>query len=180
MKEDKSTFLKVDCVEPVYKDDFSPFEYTNLNGIKVWINGNGHLFPCDRFTVCDPDVAREDGRQQGVELAKELWKMKLTDKEKLFGYWTAYEILSRFSYKEIVEKLDNWKREKETIRVRDEVYSQSMQLKFVVTKIFTSCEGEDVTVNGLKKDGTAIKGLLLCNVKKTGLHVDDLDSYLEA
>ena len=38
---------------------------------------------------------------------------------------------------------------------------------------------EDTIVNGLKKDGTAVKGLLLSNLKKTGLHVDDLDAYLE-
>lgn len=52
-------------------------------------------------------------------------------------------------------------------------------MRFVVTKLFIPSGGEDAIVNGLKKDGTAVKGLLLCNLKKTGLHVDALDAYLE-
>ncbi len=187
MKEDKGIFLKVDNIEPVYS--VSPYycsviptlKIPYLKGIRVWINGDDHLFECDNYTVCNPDAATEDGHRQAVALMNELGKMAYTDNEKLFGYGLTREILNHFSYKEIVEKLDAWKKEKETIRVRDEVYSQSMQVKFVVTKIFVpfGIEDEDTIVNGLKKDGTAVKGLLLCNLKKTGLHVDDLDSYLE-
>ena len=114
-----------------------------------------------------------------MKLVNELAGMKFTDKNELFDYCSAYDIISHFSYDEIVEKLDAWKKEKEAIRVRDEAYSQTIEAKFVVTKIYTPIDDGDVIVNGLKKDGTAIKGLLLCNLKKTGLHVDDLDSYLE-
>ena len=59
MKEDKSIFLKVDHVEPVYKEGSSPFEYAHLTGINVWIGDNGHFFPCDRFMICDPDAYLE-------------------------------------------------------------------------------------------------------------------------
>lgn len=171
-------FLKVDNVEPAFNTYFSPYECTRVDGIKVWIGGEGHLFPCDHYTVCYPDAVREDGRRQVVELAKELTDMLLTDKNKLFGNCSTSEILSRFSYEDIVKKLDAWKKEKKEIRVRDEVYHQANETRFVITKIYAPCDG-DVIVNGLKRDGTAIKGLLLCNVKKTGLHVDDLDAYLE-
>ena len=181
MKEDKSIFLKVDYVEPAYKCcGFSPYGATPLDGIKVWIGNNGHFFECNQYTICDPDAVREDGRRQAVALMNELTTMMMADNKKLFGYVTARDILTHFSYDEIVEKLDAWKKEKEAIiRVRDEVYHQSMQVKFVVTRIIIPSGGEDAIVNGLKKDGTAVKGLLLCNLEKTGLHVGDLDAYLE-
>ena len=176
MKGDTSTYLKVDKFIPEYEFGM----YGNcVKGIWVYIGGTGHYFECDRYIVCDPNIARETGRRQVVELVKELAGMKFTDKNELFDYCSAYDIISHFSYDEIVEKLDAWKKEKEAIRVRDEAYSQTIEAKFVVTKIYTPIDDGDVIVNGLKKDGTAIKGLLLCNLKKTGLHVDDLDSYLE-
>lgn len=177
MKDDKSIFLKVDCVEPVFKTHFSPDERLRIDGIKVWIGSEGHLFPCDKYTICGPDVALENGRRQVVALVKELGEMKFTDKNELFRYSTVPDILSHFSYDEVVEKLDAWKKEKE-IRVRDEVCYKAFNERFVITKIYTPCDG-DTIVNGLKKDGTAIKGLLLCNVEKTGVHVDNIDSYLE-
>lgn len=177
MKDDKSIFLKVDGVEPVYYADNFTLNASALKGVKVWIKGDGHLFRCDKFTVCNPVEEVEEGRSQVVALAKELTDMKIADKDKLFGYQTVTEIITRFSYDEIVEKLDAWKKEKE-IRVRDEVCYKAFNERFVITKIYTPCDG-DTIVNGLKKDGTAIKGLLLCNVEKTGVHVDVLDSYLE-
>ena len=167
--------LKVDNVIPEYDNSVLGIR---LRGIWVYIGDASHYFECDEYSICDPDKVRENGRQQCVELAKKLTSMKYTDKTELFGFSTAAGILSHFSYEEIVEKLDAWKKEKETIRVRDEVCHQTMQVRFVVTKIITPPDG-DVIVNGLKKDGTAVKGLLLCNVEKTGLHVDDIDSYLE-
>lgn len=179
MKEDKEVFLKVDHIEPVYKEGGDCSRIQHLDGVRVWIGSYGYFFPCDQFTICNSDAATEDGRRQAVALMNELGKMAFTDNERLFGYGLTRDILNHFSYKEIVEKLDAWKKEKETIRVRDEVYIQSMQVRFVVTKIIVPSSGEDAFVNGLKKDGAAVKGLLLCNLKKTGLHVDDLDSYLE-
>ena len=179
MKEDKSIFLKVDCVEPAYKCcGFSPYGATPLDGIKVWIGNDGHYFECDRYAVCDPVVVRQDAYRQAFSLFKELYDMPPCDRAEAFGKITMLDLVSKNTYEDIVKKLDTWKKEKETIRVRDEVYNKTLETKFVVTKIYAPCDG-DVIVNGLKKDGTAIKGLLLCNVEKTGLHVDDLDAYLE-
>ena len=183
MKEDKSIFVKVDDVEPVY--DRSPFACSwssggrpYLKGIYVRIGRDGHLFECDNYSVCDPDVVREDAYRQAFALMNKIFDMTGTERKEAFGKVTRDEIFRDASYEDLVKKLDAWKNEKETIRVRDEVCHQAMQVRFVVTKIITPPDG-DVIVNGLKKDGTAIKGLLLCNVKKTGVHVDDLDSYLE-
>lgn len=170
MKEDKSIFLKVDCVEPVYN-----------KGIKVWIGGDGHFFDCSRFTVYHPDAVREDAYRQAFALFKELYNMSPCDRQEAFGKITMLDLVSKNAYEDIVEKLDTWKKEKEkeTIRVRDEVYSNAYETRFVVTKITVPSGGEDAIVNGLKKDGSTVKGLLLCNLKKTGIHVDDLDAYLE-
>lgn len=178
--DDNNLFLKVDCVEPVHKHEFGICgDRPYLSGVKVWINDNGHLFECDRYTICDPDVVREDGHRQAFALFKELYDMSPRDRAEAFGKITMGDLVSKNTYEDIVEKLDDWKKEKETIRVRDEVYSKAQKVSFVITKISTPSGGEDAIVSGLKKDGTAIKGLLLCNLKKTGLHVDDLDAYLE-
>lgn len=171
-------FLKVDSVEPVHNVTFSCLEEPRLSGIKVWINGSGYFFECNHYTVCDPDVVRESSLQRAFDLFKELYNMSPCDRAEAFGKITMLDLVSKNTYEDIVKKLDAWKKEKETIRVRDEVYNKTLETRFVVTKIYAPCSG-DVTVNGLKKDGTAVKGLLLCNLKKTGLHVDDLDSYLE-
>lgn len=179
MKEDKSIFLKVDSIEPVLKGGGICSRETYLDGVKVWIGNYGYFFPCDRYTICEPDAIREDGRRQVVALAKELTDMKIADKDKLFGYHTVTEIVTQFSYDEVAKKLDAWKKDNETIHVRDEVYSVAQEVSFVITKISVPSGGENAVVNGLKKDGTAVKGLLLCNLKKTGRHVDDLDAYLE-
>ena len=171
-------FLKVDSVEAAYHEGYSPFDFTRLSGIKVWIGNTGYFFPCDTFTVCDPDVVREDGRRQAFDLFKELYDMSPCDRQEAFDKIMMLDLVSKNTYEEIVKKLDAWKKEKKEIHVRDEVYNKTLETKFVITKIYTPCDG-DVIVNGLKKDGTAVKGLLLCNVEKTGLHVDDLDAYLE-
>ena len=171
MASGNGMFLKVDNVEPAFNTYFSPYERTRVDGIKVWIGGEGHLFPCDHYTVCYPDEAIEDGRRQVVALAKELTDMLLTDKNKLFGNCSTSEILIHFSYEEIVKKLDAWKKEKDKIHVKDEVTTGD--LTFVVTKIYS------YYVDGLGKGGGVFRGILTNNIRKTGVHVDDLDSYLE-
>lgn len=178
MKKCNDIFLKVDDVEPVYKC-CSAYDRLHVDGAKVWIGSDGHEFSCDQYTVCNPDAVRKDGRHQAMHLAIELADMNYVVKQDLFGASTVKDIFLKFPYEDIVEKLDAWKKEKETIRVRDEVYSNVYETRFVVTKVFVPSGGEDAIVNGIKKDGTTVKGLLLHNVKKTGLHVDDLDSYLE-
>ena len=173
-------FLKVDNVEPAGNTYFSPYERTRVDGIKVWIGSEGHLFSCDNYTVCYPDEVIKDGRRQAFDLFKELYDMSPCDRADAFGSKVVMlDLVSKNTYEDIVKKLDAWKKEKNEIRVRDEVYSEAYEIRFVITKIIVPSGCEDTIVNGLKKDGTAVKGLLLCNLKKTGLHVDDLDAYLE-
>ena len=177
--KDNEIFLKVDCIDPVYYDGYSISGNYCLNGIKVWIGNDGHYFKCDQYTICDPKAAVGDGRRQALNLVRKIMEINLVERRKIFGNVSLEEILKDATYEDLEKKLDTWEKEKETIRVRDEVCHQSMQARFVVTKIFVPSGGEDAIVNGIKKDGTTVKGLLLHNVKKTGLHVDDLDTYLE-
>lgn len=180
MNEQRSVFLKVDGVEPVYKAGFGICSRgTYLDGIKVWIGGDGHFFECDQYIVCEPpDVVREAGHREVFALMKKIYNMTGTERQEAFGDVFFGEIVNDASYDDLMKKLDAWKKEKDAIHVRDEVYNKALDTRFVVTRIFAP-SGGDVIVNGLKKDGTAIKGLLLCNVEKTGVHVDDLDAYLE-
>ena len=179
MKEDKSIFLKVDCVEPVYNITYSCSGKPPLNGIKVWIGGDGHFFECDRYTICDPDVVREDGRRQVVGLVKELAGMKFTDKNELFDYCSAYDIISHFSYDEITKKLDTWKKEKETIHVRDEVANMNNGTKFIVTVPPRMSSNSVEYLSGIGKDGKVYKDVVAAAYKKTGVRVDSIDAYLE-
>ena len=169
-------FLGVDDITPEYECSLSG---KRLRGIWVYIGGTAHYFECDRYTICNPIEAAEDGRRQAFGLFKELYDMPPCDRADAFGKITMLDLVSKNTYEDIVKKLDAWKKEKNEIRVRDEVYSEAYEISFVITKIFVPSGGEDAIVNGVKKDGTAVKGLLLCNLKKTGLHVDDMDAYLE-
>lgn len=171
---DKSIFLKVDMIEPVYADS-----YSHLNGIRVWIGAYGYFFPCDQYTVCDPDVAREDGRRQVVALAKELGEMKFADRNELFGNYTVPDILNHRSYEQIVEMLKDLEKEKETIRVRDEVVGITNGCKMMVTVPPKMSSNSVKYMSGISKDGRVYEDVVASAYKKTGLHVDDLDSYLE-
>lgn len=178
MKEQKNICLKVDGVEPVYKAGFGICSRgTQLDGIKVWIGGDGHFFECDKFSVYDPDVVREAGRRQVVELVKELAGMKFTDKNELFDYCSAYDIISHFSYDEIVEKLDAWKKEKEAIHVKDEVQHKEFGGAAVVIGIQRDEYGHD-RIFAITKKKEFIADAPASDYTKTGVHVDDLDAYL--
>lgn len=170
-------FLGVDDITPEY--ECSP-SGNRLSGIWVYIGGTAHYFGCDQYTICNPVEAREDGRRQAFNLVREIMEMTGSERREAFGKVLLIEILRDATNDDLAKKLDDWKKEKEMIRVRDEVYSYAYEESFVVTKMFFPSGGEDATVNGLKKDGTAVKGILLHNLKKTGIHVDDLDAYLEA
>lgn len=168
-------FLRVDHITPEY--NCSAYG-NNLKGIWVYIGNDGHFFPCDSYSICDPEIAREDGRSQVVALAKELGEMKFADRNELFGNYTVPDILNHRSYEQIVEMLKDWKKEKETIHVRDEVVQKlDSRLKFVVTEVHDG--NGDTYISGVSKDGKVYPGHNIKNYKKTGLHVDDLDSYLE-
>lgn len=103
--------------------------------------------------------------------------MKISDKDKLFGYHTVTEIITQFSYDEVAKKLDDWKKEKETIRVRDEVVNAAGN-RFVVTVPPHMGSNSVLYFSGIAEDGTVYKDRPVATYKKTGLHVDDLDSYL--
>lgn len=184
MKEDKSIFLKVDSVVPDY--GISPFACSwssggapYLKGIKVWINGDGHVFECNEYTVCDLDIVREDGRRQVVALAKELTDMKIADKDKLFGYHTVTEIITQFSYDEVAKKLDDWKKEKDEIHVRDEVVNLNSGCKMVVTVPPKMSSNSVEYMSGIGKDGKVYKNVVAAAYKKTGVYISNLDEYLE-
>lgn len=169
-------FLGVDDITPEYECTPSG---NRLRGIWVYIGGTAHYFGCNQYTICNPVEATEDGRRQVVALAKELTDMKIADKDKLFGYHTVTEIITQFSYDEVAKKLDDWKKEKETIRVRDEVVNMGNSRKMVVTvapKMSSNCVEY---TSGIGKDGKVYEDVVASAYKKTGLHVDDLDSYLE-
>ena len=179
MKEDKGVFLKVDQVEPVFKGGGNWPGEPYLDGIKVWINGDGHFFSCDRYTVCDPDAVRKDGRHQAMRLAIELCDMSYADKCELFEASTVKDIFLKFPYEAIVEKLDAWKKEKEKIRVRDEVVNVGTGVKIVVTAPPEMGSNSIKYISGIAKNGKVYKDVVASAYKKTGVHVDDLDAYLE-
>lgn len=177
MKEDKELFLKVDSIEPAFKKVGICSREPYLYGVKVWINGDGHFFPCDTYTFCDPDEVRKDGRHQAMILAIELYDMSYADKCDLFEASTVKDIFLKFPYEAIVEKIDTWKKEKEKIRVRDEVVNINNGTKMVITAEIGS--NSIKYISGIAKNGKVYKDVVASAYKKTGVHVDDLDAYLE-
>ena len=180
MKEDKELFLKVDGVEPVFEGGGNWPGEPYLGGVKVWINGDGRFFPCDQYTVCNPDAVREDGRRQAMILAIELADMSFPVKQDIFGEAaTVKDIFSKYSYETIKKKLDAWKKEKETIRVRDEVVNRNNSVKMVITVPPKMNSNSVEYMSGIGKDGKVYKDVVTSSYKKTGVYVGDLDAYLE-
>lgn len=171
-------FLKVDCVEPVYDGGYSISGDSCLNGIKVWIGNNGHFFPCDRYTVCDPDVVREDGHQQAFALTRKIWSMNVSERREAFGKTLFGEVLKDTSYDDLAKKLDDWKKEKEEIHVKDEVEHTEFGYKAVVIGIQKDEYGHD-HILAIGKNKLFIADMPASDFKKTGVHIDDLDAYLE-
>ena len=179
MKEDNSIFLKVDCVEPVLKGGEICSRETYLDGVKVWIGNYGYFFPCDQYTVCNPDEVRESSLQQAFALFKELYNMSPCDRQEVFGKITMLDLVSKNTYKNIVEKLDSWKKEKETIRVRDEVVKINNGTKFVVTDPPYMASNSHYYFSGIGKDGKVYRNEPVDRYEKTGVHISNLDEYLE-
>ena len=149
-----------------------------------WIKHIDDLFPeestieCDQYTVCDPDVVREDAYQQAFALMREVYDMTGTERGEAFSKMMLGEILRDASYDDLAKKLDAWKKEKEKIHIKDEVVQKlDSRLKFVVTEVHDG--NGDTYISGVSKDGKVYPGHNIKNYKKTGVHVDDLDAYLE-
>lgn len=172
-------FLKVDSIEPVLKGGGICSRKTYLDGVKVWIDNDGHFFPCDQYTVCDPDVVREDAYRQAFALMREVYNMSGDERREAFSKMMLGEILRDASYDDLAKKLDAWKKEKDEIRVRDEVVGITNGCKMVITVPPKMSSNSVKYMSGISKDGRVYEDVVASAYKKTGVHVDDLDAYLE-
>lgn len=170
---ENSIFLKVDSVEPVYKSSFTP-GYSCIDGIKVWIGGDGHIFECEQFAVCDPKAAVEEGREQMRQALIDIFtEMGQQSRKNIFGSCYFEAVVRDHTPEEIITGWEKWKKEKEEVHVRDEVvHKNTSTVKFAVTEI------HDAYMSGVAKDGNVYRDCTITEYKKTGLHVDDLDAYL--
>ena len=82
------------------------------------------------------------------------------------------DIISHATYDDLVKKLDAWKKEKETIHVKDEVENKVYHEVSVVLDI------RDGNIYSVTKNKRFISDAPINKFKKTGVHVDDLDAYL--
>lgn len=100
------------------------------------------------------------------------------ERREAFSKMMLGEILRDASYDDLAKKLDAWKKEKETIHVRDEVVHLNNGYKMVVTVPPKMSSNSVKYMSGIGKDGKVYKDVVAGAYKKTGVHVDDLDSYL--
>lgn len=179
MKEDKSVFLKVDQIEPVLKVGGIFSRETYVDGVKVWIGNDGHIFPCDRYIVCDPDEVREDAYRQAFDLIRKIWGMSGNERKEAFDKVFFGDILRGANYDDLAKKLDAWEKEKEEIRVRDEVVGISNGCKMVITVPPKMSSNSVKYMSGISKDGRVYEDVVASAYKKTGVRVNNLDEYLE-
>lgn len=179
--------MKVDAAEAVYNQDFDRYGNSCLSGVKVWIDGNGHYFPCDSYTVCKPDSIEKDalfrGRREILDILNKAYhNMAVSERRKYFGAAGDYIVdLMSLPQDMLVDGFKAWEKDKaeeeKKIHIRDEVVN-AVGNKFVVT-VPPHLESNSVLYfSGIAKDGTVYKDQPVATYKKTGLHVDDLDSYL--
>lgn len=180
MKEIKNLYLKVDQVEPIYKcGGFYSENAWLMDGIRVWIGNEGHKFECDQFTVCDPDAVREDAYRQMLALMREIYDMTGTERREAFGKTLFGVVINGATYDDLAKKLDTWKKEKETIQVRDEVENKNNGMRMIVTYPPYQASNSIYYFSGIRKDGKVYRDEMVNAYKKTGVHIDNIDAYLE-
>ena len=169
-------FLGVDDITPEY--ECTPCG-NRLRGIWVYIGGTAHYFGCDQYTICNPVEATEDGRRQAFDLVRKIYDMAGSERREAFDKAMLGEIIRDADYDELTKKLDNWKKEKETIRVRDEVVNVNNGCKMVITLPPQMSSDSVMYMSGIAKSGRVYKNVEASLYKKTGVHVNNLDEYLE-
>lgn len=174
-KKSNGIFLGVDKIAPEME---STCWGTKLKGVWVYLGGDAHFFECDQFKLLKPEEAVEQGRDEMLKLMRDIWNMEAGSKKEVFESLTTITIIEKYGYEKAREMYDIWKKEKDAIHIKDEVIT-SAGVKFVVTKIIVPSGGEDAVAHGIRPSGGVILSVLLKSLKKTGVHVDDLDSYLK-
>ena len=132
--------------------------------------------------MSNEDVVR--GHEEAMALFKAVECMTFEARRECFGDWySTANIIKTFSYDEIRHMVDAWKEAKEkedaTIHVRDEVCNINNGIKFVVTVPPYIASNSCCYFSGIRKDGKVYRDEMVNCYKKTGIHVSNLDEYLE-
>ena len=113
-------FLEVDDVMPIYSHP-SVWQRlgtepvlstgTDLEGIKVKVNGQEAYFSCRKYKIFYPDILIKTSRDEAWQLAMRIREMPIGDLHECFGKVTASEIM-KLRYEEVKEKYDAWVKKK--------------------------------------------------------------------
>ena len=138
----------------------------------------------DAYELCGDqhEVEYNQAFNQGAEAAWELAKKIILhgkdfysgeELKEIFGYAYSETLMKNYTYQEAAAKVAKWEKEKEEIKVGDEVEKNDLRdVRFIVT--FT---------NGGLMNGVTQSGLVFANEKpkewhKTGRHID-IDGFLK-
>lgn len=126
---------------------------------------------------------RENDENAAWEFAQRIGRketeggMSIRDLNDCFGYKSSCEIFG-LSYKEARDKYNAWiKKRRKVIRIGDEVESEELGIKMVVTKMYPNPDDKyGPILNGICSDGS-VRACRFSDVIKTGNHWDCLDDY---
>lgn len=154
--------------------------YYKIKGLATTMN-EAQLKALDH---CDEaDKKEEEAYKKGYakamediqEVVRTLLAMDYNDKALYFGGSITAEILGEFDVREIVERLEAYKKEQSEIRVGDEVEVIDFGCEAVVT-----CTDKHLkSVFVLYTDGSTDEFTDRTKLKKTGRHFDEVEKLIE-
>ena len=125
------------------------------------------------YTEPDEDEIRQMAHEEAWDFMYELFFKEYSELNDIFGTQSRTEIMSSMTYAEAKTIYDKWKKEKEEIRVGDEVIIKSDGVKGVVLDEDLCGEFSVFTENGCCEAYRKI------HFEKTGRHLDFVERLLE-
>lgn len=108
------------------------------------------------------------------DLANYMGRMSLTERDLCFGFPLPQEVTMNLSYQEAKAKFEAWLKEKNEIKVGDEVIDKDGH-KAIATYVYTDCKLCDV----LWDDGSVTEDVYKEEFSKTGRHFPEVVELLE-
>jgi len=180
----EKVFLEVDDVKPVYLiDDYKHYYDCCRNkiiGVDVTLHGQTKRFDCGglrrddyAYKILDEEGHAETFFKEGVgtafDLIRKVYELHFDERFAIFGTCFSDQIIAKYDYCEIKEKLDQWER----IVIGDEIKNCSdKRLGIVINE-------KDDCFKVLTPNGNVITYCPKSHARKTGKHFDEIADYVK-
>ena len=156
-----------------FEDEYSMNEggmkYHQCKQVPYWSVSHGIIKNLTPYT--EPD--RKDIEDEVWELADYMCRMGIQERDLCFGFQLTTEVTANLSYQEAKDKFESWLKQKDKIRVGDEVTPRDGTWSGIVVDV----DNGDLTIMG--KKGISANGYESKFFSKTGRHFPEVAELLQ-